>query len=98
MEKVTSVTFSPDGEYILTGSCDRTARLWDMKGNQLKTFREHEGIITSVAFSRSGKYILTGSIDKTAHLYEFITVEDFLKKGDFEKLSKKQLQKYGIED
>ncbi|MBA7533727.1 Tol-Pal system protein TolB [subsurface metagenome] len=69
-EWISSVAFSPDGKTILTGSGDNTARLWDLKGNELQVFWGHENYITAVAFSPDGKTILTGSEDNTARLWD----------------------------
>ena len=67
-----SVSFSPDGKYILTGNerhiLDgygyRTARLWDLQGNNIQTFKGAEPI-----FSHDGKYILTLSEDNTVKIW-----------------------------
>src|SRR5262249_31533630 len=69
--EVTSVTFSPDGKRILTGSFDRTAKVWDAeKGTERLSLKGHTGMVDSVAFSPDGKRILTGSSDKTAKVWD----------------------------
>ncbi|MCK4764755.1 MAG: hypothetical protein KAW12_21330, partial [Candidatus Aminicenantes bacterium] len=69
-ESITSVAFSPDGKTILTGSKDKTARLWDLQGKKLHEFKGHKDYVSSVAFSLDGKTILTGSRDATARLWD----------------------------
>ncbi|MBD2184276.1 caspase family protein [Planktothrix sp. FACHB-1375] len=69
--RVTSVAFSRDGKYIVSGSFDKTVRLWDIKGNLIgQPFKGHQDRVTSVAFSRDGKYIVSGSFDKTVRLWD----------------------------
>ncbi|MGH9850751.1 MAG: AAA-like domain-containing protein, partial [Blastocatellia bacterium] len=70
-ESVNAVAFSPDGQCILTGSSDGTARLWHVDSGQLiSTLRHDLGIhINAIAFSPDGKSILTGSGDGTARLW-----------------------------
>jgi WD40 repeat protein len=60
-ESVTGVAFSADGRLAVTGSSDRTARLWDVaSGQELKRFAGHEGGVWAVALSPDGKRLLTG--------------------------------------
>ncbi|MCA2733579.1 MAG: hypothetical protein IM470_06640 [Microcystis sp. M158S2] len=66
---VTSVAFAPDGKSLLTGSDDKTAKLWSIDGKLLQTFQGHQDHVTSVAFAPDGKSLLTGSWDKTAKLW-----------------------------
>jgi hypothetical protein len=68
---VYSVAFSPDGQRIVTGSEDKTAKMWDIQmGKELQAFKGHAGPVFSVAFSPDGHRIVTGSGDKTAKLWD----------------------------
>ena len=67
---ITSLIFSNDGKHLLTGSWDKTVRLWDMHGKILQVFKGHEAEIEGVTFSPDDKTILTGSDDKTARLWD----------------------------
>lgn len=61
----------PDGQTILTGSADNTARLWDAStGKPLSYPLRHAGSVTSLAFSPDGRTLLTGSIDGAARLWQ----------------------------
>jgi len=47
---------SPDGRRILSGSNDRTVRLWDVEtGKELRVFEGHTDHVVSVAFSPDGR-------------------------------------------
>lgn len=68
---VCSVAISPDGKRLLTGSTDRTARLWDVDtGAELAVLPGHASTIESAVFSPDGTRILTGSNDNTARLWD----------------------------
>ncbi|MBX2873373.1 MAG: caspase family protein [Saprospiraceae bacterium] len=58
---ILEITFSPDGKYILTGSIDQTARLWDRQGYELQTFKTNYRIY-SIAFSPDSKTIVTAGM------------------------------------
>ncbi|MBS1910814.1 MAG: choice-of-anchor D domain-containing protein [Bacteroidetes bacterium] len=58
---VNAATFSPDGRWVLTGSRDSTARIWDAAtGRELRRFNEHHEGVTSVAFSNDGRVATAG--------------------------------------
>jgi WD40 repeat protein len=58
------------GDYILTSSNDKTARLWNSEtGRELHTLKAHLDTVSSVAFSPDGKHVLTGCADGTARLW-----------------------------
>jgi len=73
---VISVTFSPNGRWVLTGSEDNTVRLWEATtGREIRHFQGHTKGVSTVAFSPDGKQILTTSkiSDNTARLWEAAT-------------------------
>ncbi|MEZ4939972.1 MAG: caspase family protein [Saprospiraceae bacterium] len=60
---VNDVAFSPDGRLLLSGSSDKTAKLWDRNGQLLRTLSGHTGAVNAVAFAPDGKSILTAGSD-----------------------------------
>jgi WD40 repeat protein/serine/threonine protein kinase len=68
---VDCVAFSPDGTRIITGSTDRTAKVWDARtGSPQLELKGHTGGVRSVAFSPDGTRIVTGSFDQTAKVWD----------------------------
>ncbi len=61
---VTTAVFLPDGKTALSGSWDKTIRLWDMtSGKEIRSFIGHAGWIYSIAVSPDGK--TAASCDQT---------------------------------
>ncbi|KAG6377914.1 WD40-repeat-containing domain protein [Boletus reticuloceps] len=60
---VTSIAYSPDGAHIVSGSRDKTIRVWNpITGQCVATLPEVNTIsVTSVAYSPDGNYIVAGS-------------------------------------
>ncbi|MBD2413670.1 CHAT domain-containing protein [Nostoc calcicola FACHB-3891] len=70
---VNSVSFSPDGKTLASGSWDNTVKLWDVNtGREIKTFNGHTSIVTSVSFSPDGKTLASASSD-TVKLWDVNT-------------------------
>ena len=72
---VTSVSFSPDGGTIASGSRDDTIRLWDVAtGAHIRTITTgHMFGVNSVSFSPDGRTIASGSPDDTIRLWDAAT-------------------------
>jgi WD40 repeat protein len=66
-----SVSFSPDGTRVLSGSGDKTIRQWDVAtGALLHTLEAHSDWVSSVAFSSGGTRLLSGSSDRRIMLWD----------------------------
>jgi serine/threonine protein kinase len=77
--QIWSVAFSPDSKWIVTGSADYTAKVWDAQsGINLVTLKGHSYMVRSVAFSPDGKRIVTGSCDGTAKVWDAQTGKNLL--------------------
>jgi len=67
---VSDVVMSSDGQFALSGSWDKTLRLWDLQtGQTTRQFVSHEKDVLSVAFSADNRQIVSGSRDKTIKLW-----------------------------
>jgi WD40 repeat protein len=63
-----------NGRYVLTGSSDKTAIVWDaFSGKQKSVLVGHKWKINSVAISTDGKYAITGSSDGTTKIWDLET-------------------------
>ena len=72
-DDVWSICFSPDGNFVLSSSSDRTIRIWEVaSGKELRRFVGHLNIVTSVNYFPNGKLVISGSIDATLRLWDII--------------------------
>ena len=71
---ITTVAISPDNRWVVTGSADKTARLWDLSAKDPAAnpvvLRGHDGPVNAVAISPDNRWVVTGSEDKTARLWD----------------------------
>jgi len=70
---IKAVAISSDNRWLVTGSWDGTARLWDLTAPNPAAapivLRGHKGRINAVAISPDNHWLLTGSADNTARLW-----------------------------
>ena len=63
-------SFSPNGEYVITASRDRTAKIWKLpSGEQAATPLVHFAGVQNASFTPDGRQVVTGSRDGTARLW-----------------------------
>ncbi|KIJ90136.1 hypothetical protein K443DRAFT_53745, partial [Laccaria amethystina LaAM-08-1] len=69
-----AVAVSPSGKQIVSGSDDKSVRVWDAStGDELKVLKGHTNSVRSVAFSPDGKQIVSGSDDKSVRVWDAST-------------------------
>ncbi|MEL7037288.1 MAG: AAA-like domain-containing protein [Cyanobacteria bacterium J06592_8] len=68
-DSVMAVSFSPNGEEIVSGGRDGVIKVWQRNGKLLQTFKAHRDSIWSVNYSTDGQTIISASRDKTAKLW-----------------------------
>jgi len=67
---VDSVAFSPNGQFLVSGSYDNSVRLWNIdSGEQVQMLEGHTNDVSSVAFSPDGQFLVSGSRDKSVRLW-----------------------------
>jgi len=75
--RVSAVACSSDGSVGISGSWDKTARIWDITGGRLLRILEHGqtcGSVTCVALSLDGRLALTGAWDGSVRIWDTINV------------------------
>jgi len=71
---VNSVALSADGRTLVSGSWDKTIRLWEVAtGRELRRFEGHTGYVNSLALSGDGRTLVSGFEDTTIRLWEVAT-------------------------
>ena len=71
-DSVYSVSFSPQGNELVSGSLDKTIKMWELRGGSgsrpttrcIRTFEGHSDFVLSVAFSPDSRWVLSGSKDR----------------------------------
>ncbi|NEP53484.1 MAG: hypothetical protein F6K65_33685, partial [Moorea sp. SIO3C2] len=71
----------PDGQMLATASHDGTARIWDLKGNEIAVLTGHQDRVLSVAFSPDGQMLATASWDGTVRIWKVESLGELLRRG-----------------
>ena len=75
-DSVNSVSYSPDGRFIVSASNDKTVKVWDASTFELvKTLEGHSYDVHSASYSPDGRFIVSASSDGTVVTWDATTYE-----------------------
>jgi glucose repression regulatory protein TUP1 len=79
-QEIYSLDLSLDGRLIVSGSGDKTARIWDMNDGSSKVLTtddpdslNNDFEVTSVAISPNGQLVAAGSLDRAVRIWDVAT-------------------------
>jgi len=76
---LTNCAFNKSGDKFITGSYDRTCKVWDtLSGDELLNLEGHRNVVYAIAFNNPyGDKVITGSFDKTCKIWNAETGENY---------------------
>uniref|UniRef100_A0A6P4F9Y9 Chromatin assembly factor 1 subunit B n=1 Tax=Drosophila rhopaloa TaxID=1041015 RepID=A0A6P4F9Y9_DRORH len=73
-EDIYDLSWAPNSLFLVTGSVDNTAMLWDVhKGKSLAILDDHKGYVQGVAWDPCNQYIATMSTDRQMRIFDVNT-------------------------
>lgn len=76
-QEIYSLDFSRDGRHIVSGSGDKTMRIWNIQDNSCRTITisdtdslNNDSGVTSVAISPDGTLVVAGSLDTVVRIWD----------------------------
>jgi WD40 repeat protein len=70
LDSIYTLDFSPDGRLLISGSSDRTIRLWNMRGGSSRIFHCSRSYISPIRFSPDGRYLAAGKFNGDVLLWD----------------------------
>ncbi|KAI9145034.1 WD40-repeat-containing domain protein [Paraphysoderma sedebokerense] len=88
------LAWSPCGRYIITGSIDNAATVWDVESRKaIRKLESHKHFVQGVAWDPLGQYIATQSSDRSVHIYRVNVQSDNITIHPLNKVNKMEIPK-----
>ncbi|KAJ9079688.1 Chromatin assembly factor 1 subunit [Entomophthora muscae] len=69
---VYALAWSPTGQFLISGSVDNTAKIWDISSSRcIAIINEHRHYVQGVAWDPCGEYLVTQSSDRSVKFHTF---------------------------
>ncbi|XP_030378384.1 chromatin assembly factor 1 subunit B [Scaptodrosophila lebanonensis] len=70
-EDIYDLSWAPNSQFLVTGSVDNTAMLWDVhKGKSMNILDDHKGYVQGVAWDPCNQFIATMSTDRHLRIFD----------------------------
>lgn len=93
VSEVYDIAWSPDSQYIIAGSMDNIARIYNASNGQcIRQLAEHSHYVQGVAWDPLNEYIATQSSDRSVHIYALKTKDGAFTLHNHQKISRADLQ------
>ncbi|KAI9758433.1 MAG: hypothetical protein M4579_003062 [Chaenotheca gracillima] len=77
-DSLNSITYSPDGQRIITTADDGKIKVWDVNsGFCIVTFTEHSSGVTACEFAKRGNVLFTASLDGSIRAWDLVRYRNF---------------------
>ncbi|KAI5308316.1 hypothetical protein KEM55_006025, partial [Ascosphaera atra] len=78
LDSMNSITYSPDGQRIITAADDGKIKVWDVaSGFCIVTFTEHTSGVTACQYSKRGNVLFTSSLDGSVRAWDLVRYRNF---------------------
>lgn len=67
---VLDVSFSPDGQFIVSASSDETVKIWTLDGTLMATLKGHRSKVNAVRFHPNSQLLVSASDDRTLKFWQ----------------------------